>query len=64
MWASQHGSQGLRWENTTEGGQTFYSLRSADLDLLQVHYTYANGYLVAGPSKALLMSTLKSRERS
>ncbi len=61
-WAAQHGSRGLRWENTTDGAQTFYSLRSADLDLLQVHYTYANGYLIAGPSKALLLGTLKSRE--
>ena len=60
-WATQHGSGGLRWENTTDGGQTYYSLRSVDFGL-QVHYTYANGYLVAGPSKALLLGTMKSRE--
>jgi len=60
-WAAQHGKGGLQWQNTTEGGQTFYSLRSVDLGL-EVHYIYANGYLVAGPSKALLLNTLKSRD--
>jgi hypothetical protein len=60
-WAAQNGKAGLQWQNTTEGGQAFYSLRSVDFGL-EVHYMYVNGYLVAGPSKALLLNTLKSRD--
>jgi len=60
-WAAQNGSRGLQWQNTTEGGRTFYSLRSVDFGL-EAHYMYENGYLVAGPSRALLLNTLKSRD--
>ncbi|HWW75611.1 MAG TPA: hypothetical protein VNZ44_09455, partial [Pyrinomonadaceae bacterium] len=60
-WAAQNGKAGLRWENTTEGGRTVYTLRSADFGL-EVHYTFANGYLVVTPSRALLANALKYRE--
>ncbi|HEV2763197.1 MAG TPA: hypothetical protein VGV38_09395, partial [Pyrinomonadaceae bacterium] len=60
-WAALQGKQGLRWENTTDGARTFYALKSVDFGL-EVHYTYANGYLVAGPSRALLDRALKFRE--
>lgn len=59
--AALHGKGGLQWQNTTEGGRTFYSLKSVDFGL-EVHYIYENGYLVAGPSRALLINTLKSRD--
>ncbi|HEX8853935.1 MAG TPA: hypothetical protein VF754_10640, partial [Pyrinomonadaceae bacterium] len=55
------GKGGLRWENTTEGGRTIYTLRSADFGL-EVNYTFANGYLVVTPSRALLDRALKYRE--
>ncbi|HEX5709189.1 MAG TPA: FecR domain-containing protein [Pyrinomonadaceae bacterium] len=55
------GKGGLRWENTTEGGRTVYTLRSADFGL-EVNYTFANGYLVVTPSRALLDRALKYRE--
>ncbi|HYO63569.1 MAG TPA: FecR domain-containing protein [Pyrinomonadaceae bacterium] len=60
-WAVLQGKQGLRWENTTEGGRTFYALKSVDFGM-EVHYTYANGYLVAGPSRGLIDRALKFRE--
>jgi len=60
-WAALQGKQALRWENTTDGGRTFYALKSVDFGL-EVHYTYANGYLVAGPSRALLDRAMKYRE--
>jgi hypothetical protein len=59
--AALQGKGGLQWQNTTDGGRTFYSLKSVDFGL-EVHYIYENGYLVAGPSRALLINTLKSRE--
>ncbi|HEV2861414.1 MAG TPA: FecR domain-containing protein [Pyrinomonadaceae bacterium] len=60
-WAALGGKGGLRWENTTEGGRTIYTLRSADFGL-EVNYTFANGYLVVTPSRALLDRALKYRE--
>ena len=60
-WARLNGKGGLRWENTTEGGRTIYTLRSADLGL-QAHYTFVNGYLVVTPSRALLGRALQYRE--
>jgi ferric-dicitrate binding protein FerR (iron transport regulator) len=59
-WATLNGKGGLRWENTTEGGRTIYTLRSADVGL-EVHYTFVNGYLVVTPSRALLDRAMKHR---
>ncbi|HEV2707777.1 MAG TPA: FecR domain-containing protein [Pyrinomonadaceae bacterium] len=61
VWAKLGGKGGLRWENTTDGGRTVYTLRSADFGL-EVHYTFVNGYLVVTPSRALLERALKYRE--
>ena len=60
-WAALAGKGGLRWENTTEGGRTIYTLRSPDFGL-EVHYTFVNGYLVVTPSRALLGRALQYRE--
>lgn len=60
-WARLSGKGGLSWENTNEGGRTVYTLRSADFGL-EVHYTFANGYLVVTPGRALLDRALKYRE--
>ncbi|MEJ7575855.1 MAG: FecR domain-containing protein [Pyrinomonadaceae bacterium] len=60
-WAALQGKGGLRWDNATVGGRTFYILRSVDFGL-EVHYTYANGYLIIAPSRALLDRALKYRE--
>ena len=47
-----HGKGKLTLESTTSGDRTYYAIRSADAGL-EVDYTYANGYLVAAPSRAL-----------
>lgn len=56
-----HGKGKLVWENAAAGDRTFYSIKSADAGL-EVHYTYANGYLVAAPSRALLEQSLRNRD--
>lgn len=56
-----HGKGKLSLENTTAGTRTFYSIKSADAGL-EAHYTYANGYLVAAPSRALLEQSIKNRD--
>ncbi len=55
-----HGKGKLILENATAGDHTFYSIKSADAGL-EVHYTYANGYLVAAPSRALLEQSIANR---
>jgi len=56
-----HGKGKLSLENTTAGDRTFYSIKSTDAGL-EVHYTYANGYLVAAPSRALLEQSINNRD--
>jgi FecR protein/Protein of unknown function (DUF3352)/Putative zinc-finger len=60
-WAAREGKGGLRWEKTDVGGRTFYALKSVDFGL-EVHYAYADGYLVAAPSRALIDRALRYRE--
>jgi ferric-dicitrate binding protein FerR (iron transport regulator) len=55
-----HGKGKLTLETTTAGDRTYYSIRSADAGL-EVHYTYANGYFVAAPSRALLEQSVSNR---
>jgi hypothetical protein len=59
--AAQKGVGGLVWERGESGGHTFYALKSTAFGV-EVHYTYANGYLVAAPSRALVERALKYRE--
>jgi hypothetical protein len=56
------GKAGLTWENTDLGGRKYYTLRSTDFGMIQVNYTYANGYLIVGPSRALVERALRSQE--
>ncbi len=60
QFSALHGKGKLILENATAGDRTFYSIKSADAGL-EVHYTYANGYLVAAPSRALLEQSIKNR---
>ena len=55
-----HGKGKLSLETETAGGRTYYSVKS-DMGL-EVHYTYANGYLVGAPSRALVEQSIANRE--
>lgn len=55
-----HGKGKLSLEKTTIGDRTFYSIKS-DAGL-EANYTFANGYLVAAPSRALLEQSLRNRD--
>jgi hypothetical protein len=52
----------LTWEKADVGGRTYYTLKSVDFGAVQVNYTYANGYLIVGPSRALVERALQSQE--
>ncbi|HZH31789.1 MAG TPA: FecR domain-containing protein [Pyrinomonadaceae bacterium] len=59
-WAAQNGQKGLTL--TASGGSpNIYTLRSVDFGL-EVHYTFAEGYLIAAPTAALLTRALQYRE--
>jgi FecR protein/Protein of unknown function (DUF3352) len=60
--AAYLGKSGLTWEKSELDGRTYYTLRSADFGFLEVDYTYANGYLIVGPSRALVERALRSHD--
>src|ERR1051325_623393 len=51
--AAKEGKQGLAWEKSDLGGRTFYTLRSKDFGGVEGNYVFSNGYLIAGPTRAL-----------
>ncbi|HEY0375508.1 MAG TPA: FecR domain-containing protein [Pyrinomonadaceae bacterium] len=59
--AAKVGAGGLQWERSESGGHTFYVLKSVTYGV-ELHYTYANGYLVAAPSRAMVERALQYRE--
>ncbi|MEK6320765.1 MAG: FecR domain-containing protein [Acidobacteriota bacterium] len=56
--AAREGKKGFQWDRSDIGGRTYYTLKSIDFGL-EVNYTYANGYLIAGPSRALIDRAVK-----
>lgn len=54
------GFQGLRMSQTDGGGRVYHEILSVDTGI-SVHYTFVDGYLVAGPSRALLDEALRFR---
>jgi hypothetical protein len=55
--AAKAGKQGLEWDRADSGGHTFYTLRSKDFGF-EVNYVFANGYMIAGPTRALVERAL------
>jgi len=51
----------LSLDSSTVGDRTYYAIRSDDVGI-EVHYTYANGYLIAAPSRALLEQAISNRD--
>ncbi len=57
--AAKEGKKGLEWDRSDSGGHTFYTLRSKDFGGVEVNYVFANGYLIAGPTRALVDQALR-----
>lgn len=57
--AAKEGKQGLEWDKADSGGRTFYTLRSKDFGGVEVNYVFANGYFIAGPTRALVDQSLR-----
>ena len=59
--AAEHGKQGFRIEQLERGGRTYYELQSLDTGI-SAHYMFADGYLIASASRALLDLALQWRD--
>ncbi len=61
--AAAFGKGGLNWSQVESGGRTYYTLKSADFGM-EVNYVYANGYMIVGPSKALVDRAMAAHDTS
>ena len=59
--AAKFGKAGLVWDRAEIGSRPYYTLRSADFGV-EVNYTYVNGYMVMGPSRAMVERSVRSQE--
>jgi hypothetical protein len=59
--AAKHGKAGLVWERTELNGRAYFTLKSTDFGV-EVNYTYANGYVIVGPSRGLVERSVRSQE--
>ena len=60
--AAKFGKTGLVWDRAEIGGRTYYTLKSADFGV-EVNYTYVNGYVVMGPSRAMVERSVRAQEQ-
>ncbi|HET9785727.1 MAG TPA: hypothetical protein VFP47_01265, partial [Pyrinomonadaceae bacterium] len=59
--AAKFSKTGLAWDRADIGGRTYYTLRSADFGV-EVNFTYVNGYMIVGPSRAMVERSVRSQE--
>jgi hypothetical protein len=57
--AAKEGKPGVEWERAETGGRTFYTLRAKDVGAVELNYVFANGYMIAGPTRALIEQALR-----
>src|SRR5262249_27581144 len=48
---AKEGKQGVEWDRTEPGGRAFYALRAKGVGAVEFNYVFANGYLIAGPTR-------------
>lgn len=60
--AARFGKGGLVWDRTEISGRPYYSLRSADF-AVELNFTYVNGYMIVGPSRAMVERSVRSQEQ-
>ena len=58
---ARFGKSGLAWDQAEIGGRTYYTLKSSDFGL-EVNFTYANGYMIVAPTRALVERALQSHD--
>jgi hypothetical protein len=58
----KHGKGTLSLSSEESGGRTYYSIRSSQGDKIGFTWVYEEGYLLAGPSRALLERAIQQRD--
>ena len=56
-----NGKPGVKLTSQQAGGRTYYAIGSAD-GKLSISYLYEDGYMIAGPSRALLEQAIQLRD--
>ncbi|HET8669012.1 MAG TPA: hypothetical protein VFM10_13590, partial [Terriglobales bacterium] len=61
--AAQKGKPGVQLDQHDVNGRTYYSVRALDPKAMnrEIHYTFADGYMIAAPSRALLVNSLRTK---
>ncbi|MFN2497710.1 MAG: FecR domain-containing protein [Pyrinomonadaceae bacterium] len=59
--AAKFGKAGLVWDRADIGGRAYYTLKSTDFGV-EVNYTYINGYVVMGPTRAMVERSIRVQE--
>lgn len=61
--ATKNGRPGVTLEQAEEDGRVFYAVKSANGPVpMEIDYTYDSGYLVAAPSRALVLKAIHVRD--
>jgi hypothetical protein len=58
---ARFGKSGLTLDQADISGRMYYTLRSSDFRV-EVNYTYANGYMIVGPSRALVERAIQAHD--
>jgi hypothetical protein len=59
--ATAHQQAGLTLTSETTGGHTFYTLKGLSFPA-EVHFTYWAGYMIIGPSNAMLLEAIQNHD--
>ncbi|HKR13406.1 MAG TPA: FecR domain-containing protein [Pyrinomonadaceae bacterium] len=59
---AKFGRKGLEWQQSDMGGRKFYTLKSPEFGLVEVNYTYTNGYMIVAASRALVDRAIAAQE--
>ena len=54
-------AHGITIDGSQAGGQTFHTVHNSSTGVTVAEYTYANGYMIIAPTRALLMDGLRAR---
>jgi hypothetical protein len=60
--AAKLGKAGLVWDRAEVDGRGYYTLKSADFGV-EVNYTFVNGYMVMGPSRAMVQRSVQMQQQ-
>jgi hypothetical protein len=58
--AQKHNQPGITLNQTQAGGRTFYTIQSQGGPVTEYEYTFADGYMIMAPSRALLVAALRT----